>query len=106
MSLMLSLLPGAAVAAYAGRDDLLCAFAGMAIVGAEAGRIRGGASAYFSLLSSVAAPLWILERALCAWLAVAVRLRRGGIHYAGARIRNAATPMRLLANRHGERRWS
>ena len=46
------------------------------------------------------APLWVAERAVTAWLAVATRVLRGGVSYAGTRIARAATPMRELRRRH------
>jgi hypothetical protein len=99
MMLMLITLPvillGACAAA---RAQLLGVPAAIAIASAEAGRLRGGAHAYFSFLSSLLAPLWILERAVCVWLAAAMRLCVGGIKYSGTRVVNGATPMRVLAN--------
>ncbi|HEY1853383.1 MAG TPA: hypothetical protein VGG40_02245 [Solirubrobacterales bacterium] len=58
---------------------------------AEFGRRRGGGTRVFPASSSVLAPLWVLERGACAWLALAARLRRGGVLYAGSRIRRAAS---------------
>jgi hypothetical protein len=42
------------------------------------------------------APLWVLERGICSWLAVDRRVRRGGIGYAGSQIKRAATSKRSL----------
>ncbi|MDQ2817195.1 MAG: glycosyltransferase family 2 protein [Candidatus Eremiobacteraeota bacterium] len=68
----------------------LCACA--VVVLAEAGRRRRGGRKYFPALASLAAPLWLLERALCSWLALASRLRYGGVRYSDNVIRSAATP--------------
>ncbi len=70
------------------------ALAGMAllVVGlAEAGRRRSGGSARFPATSAWWAPVWLAERAVCAWLALYLRLR-GGVRYSGGRIRRAAGP--------------
>jgi hypothetical protein len=58
----------------------------------EAGRRRKGADEYFPVLASLAAPLWVFERSLCAWLAVISRVRYGGVRYSGGVLKQAATP--------------
>lgn len=65
---------------------------------AEAGRRRGGGRSAFPLRCSLWAPVWVVERGVCAWLAVAARLR-GGVRYRGVRLARAATPRRELARR-------
>ena len=47
--------------------------AGLAVVmlGAQIGRVRAGGRHVFPVAAVFAAPLWVAERALCAWLAVA-----------------------------------
>ena len=70
---------------------------------AEVGRRRGGGMAVFPLSSSLLAPLWVAERAVCAWVAVGQRLRHGGTPYAGGRIARAATPTRVLRARYAAR---
>ena len=77
----------------------LAAFAGTAAGLAESGRRVGGGAAVFPPSASVLAPLWLLERGVCSWLAVACRLGRGGCAYGGTVIRRAATPSRRLAER-------
>jgi hypothetical protein len=64
----------------------------IALGGALAGWLRDGAYQHFSLWSVLAAPLWLFERGLCAWIAVYQRFARGGVRYAGHVIRDAATP--------------
>jgi hypothetical protein len=58
---------------------------------AEAGRRRADGRKYFPFLAALAAPLWVLERSLCAWLAVASRLRYGGVRYGGGVLKKAAS---------------
>lgn len=74
-----------------------------AVVVAEAGRRRAGGRRYFSPAAAAMAPLWVAERAICVWLAVAMRLR-GGVPYAGGRIARAATPRSELHARAAVRR--
>lgn len=57
---------------------------------AEAGRRRSGGTAYFPWQAALFAPLWLLERGLCSWIALA-RRSRGGIAYAGTTLQRAAT---------------
>jgi hypothetical protein len=70
------------------------------ILAAEAGRRRGGARRVFPASAALAAPLWLGERAICAWLAVGARLAIGGVPYRGRVLRHAATPMRTLRARY------
>jgi hypothetical protein len=66
---------------------------------AEAGRRRCSGSRVFPFATSLAAPLWICERAVCAWLAAGSRLVWGGIYYRGRVVARAATPLRALQHR-------
>jgi hypothetical protein len=61
---------------------------------AAAGRRRAGRQ-HFPADIPLWAPVWLLERGICAWLALAMRLR-GGVPYAGTRIRIAAHSRRYL----------
>jgi hypothetical protein len=45
------------------------------------------------------APLWVLERGVCAWLAVLQRLRFGGVRYGDSVIPRAAHSERALRRR-------
>lgn len=60
---------------------------------AEAGRRRAGGASVFPGSTVLFAPVWLLERACCSWLAVGARLR-GGCRYGDERLRWAATPRR------------
>jgi hypothetical protein len=104
MALWLAIVPGLAVAAARRRPGppLAAAFAAVGL--AEVGRRRAGGRAVFPAGGSLAAPLWVLERGVCAWLALAARLRHGGVRYAGTRIRVAANSRRALERRLSLRR--
>jgi hypothetical protein len=73
--------------------------AGVAVAAAEAGRRRAGGAAFFPASSSLLAPVWALERAVCAWLAVLQRLRCGGVRYGESVIPTAAHSERQLRRR-------
>lgn len=64
------------------------------------GRMRDDGKRYFPALAIAAAPFWVFERALCAWLALYLRLRYGGVRYAGGILRDAASTATEL------RRWA
>jgi len=91
MALWLTLLP-----LLARRPRLVPAAAALAIAAAEVGRRRAGGTAVFPVTSSLLAPLWVLERAVCAWLALAQRLRFGGVRYGDSVIPVAAHSERQL----------
>ena len=100
-----SLLPAAAVAAR--RRPLLVPVGAAAIVGlAEAGRRRAGGSRVFPVAASFMAPVWVIERAVCTWVALAHRAL-GGVPYRGGRVRVAANPRRVIRRRLAESsgRW-
>jgi hypothetical protein len=81
------------------RPRLAPAAALAAILFAERGRRRSGGAAYFPTTSSLLAPVWVLERGLCAWLAVLQRLRFGGVRYGDSVIPVAAHSERQLRRR-------
>lgn len=66
-----------------------------AVVLAEAGRRRTGGTAVFPATAPLWAPAWVLERALCSWVALGW-WALGGVPYAGTRLRRAAHPLRVL----------
>ncbi|MFC4123082.1 glycosyltransferase [Nonomuraea zeae] len=104
LALFLAVLPAAAAGLLRRKVGLVAAGAGLAAgvsVGlAEAGRRRAGGCRVFPWSASLFAPVWVLERAACSWLAVAAALR-GGVPYAGARLRLAAHSMRWLRRHYG-----
>ena len=65
---------------------------------AEAGRRRDGGRAVFPASSSLLAPVWVAERAVCSWLALWARAR-GGVPYRDGRLRTAASSPRELRRR-------
>jgi hypothetical protein len=78
--------------------------AALTVALAERGRRRGDGAAVFPATSSLLAPLWVLERAVCAWLAVLQRLRFGGVRYGDSVIPLAAHSERQLRRRSGSPR--
>ncbi|HYZ82520.1 MAG TPA: glycosyltransferase family 2 protein [Solirubrobacteraceae bacterium] len=99
MAVWLSILPAMVVAA-ARRDPrgpLLGAAVTVAV--AEAGRRRAAGRRVFPGSSALLAPVWVLERGVCAWLAVLQRLRFGGVRYGNSVIRVAAHSRRELRRR-------
>jgi Glycosyltransferase like family 2 len=66
---------------------------------AEIGRRRAGGARIFPASSSMLAPMWVLERAVCAWLALLQLVRYGGVRYGESVIRNAAHSKRTLRRR-------
>lgn len=101
LAFQLAVLP--AVLALVGRRKwkmLVGAALATALV-AEAGRQRDGGTRVFPASASLLAPLWLtVERGVCSWLAVAMRLRWGGVRYRDSVLSLAATPMRELRRRH------
>jgi hypothetical protein len=106
LAVQLALLPAALAVAVTGQWGLLAAAAAVAIAVAEAGRRRGGGRRVFPARTSLAAPLWLVERAIAVWLAIGARVLLGGIPYRGRTLRRAATPVRVLRARHAALRES
>jgi hypothetical protein len=70
--------------------------AAVAVAAAEAGRRRAGGRRVFPVAASLAAPFWLLERGVCAWVAVGARIFLGGIPYRGRILKKAANSSRQL----------
>jgi hypothetical protein len=100
--LELSLLPSAAWAISRRRARVVGMGAVGAIALAELGRRRDGGRVVFPWRASLAAPLWLFERACCVWVAVWLRVARGGVLYRGARLRKAASSPWKLRRRVGD----
>lgn len=95
----------------------LPALGAVAVAAAEAGRRRGDARAEvrrrgdgvrhggrrtrraFPATSAPWAPLWVLERGVCAWIAVGLRVR-GGVRYSDGRLARAGNSLRALRTRY------
>lgn len=73
--------------------------AGATIFVAGIGRARNGGRRVFDRASPLFAPLWVGERAILAWVALARGLMGRGCPYAGTVISRAATPARVLRRR-------
>jgi hypothetical protein len=98
MALWLAILPTLLLAARR-RPGLALGPAAASVAMAEHGRRRAGGAAHFPASSSLLAPVWILERGVCAWLAVLQRLRFGGVRYGDSVIPVAAHSERQLQRR-------
>lgn len=97
LAVQLAVLP-AVVAGWALAGFMVpMAFALLAIACATIGWLRGGAYRYFSLLGVFAAPFWMVERAICAWLALYERCVFGGVRYGDSILRAAASSTEELA---------
>jgi hypothetical protein len=103
MAAWLAVVPGLAAAALRGSWRPSAA-AAVGLIGlAEVGRRRAGGRKVFPPGAVLFAPLWVLERGACSWLALGQRLTRGGIPYAGGVIPRAASSRRRLRRRFAER---
>ncbi|MEV4582097.1 glycosyltransferase family 2 protein [Nonomuraea jabiensis] len=100
MALFLSVLPALAACVRRRRYGLVMAAAGLAVGLAETGRRRAGGRRVFPGTAALFAPVWVLERAVCSWLALGAALR-GGVPYAGRRLRRAAHSVRWLRQAAG-----
>jgi hypothetical protein len=90
----LATLPGLLVAWHAAGIAALLDYIAVAVFIAAIGWLRAGAYRYFSPLCVLAAPLWILERGICSWLALWQRIRFGGIRYGDSVIAASASSQR------------
>jgi hypothetical protein len=92
----LSLLPAAVGAVVSRRRRMLPVAATASVALAELGRRRNGGRHVFPASCSLLAPAWAAERAVCVWVGLWLRLRRGGVHYAGRTVKKAASSTRSL----------
>lgn len=99
LAIELAVAPATVLAVATGRRRWVAAGALAVVAAAERGRRRAGGAAVFPPTTALAAPLWLAERAVCSWLAVAGRLRGRGVRYAGTTLQRAATPPRVLRRR-------
>ena len=101
LALWLTLVPllGVAIATKAARATSVGL--GISVAVAELGRRRAGGTRYFPARTSLFAPVWLLERGICSWVAVGQRLSRGGVVYADGVVERAATPVKELRERFG-----
>jgi glycosyl transferase family 2 len=99
MTCWLAVLPALAIAGPRRRAGGIFGTVAATIALAEIGRRRAGGARVFPASSSLLAPIWVLERAVCAWLAVLQLLRYGGVRYGESVIRTAAHSERTLRRR-------
>ena len=66
---------------------------------AEMGRRRDGGQRAFPFTASLLAPAWVMERAICIWLALGMRVFSGGVRYHGTILSRAAHSERVLRRR-------
>jgi hypothetical protein len=97
LALELAVLPLVVAAARRGAGAVLL-IALVVCAAAERGRRRAGGTAHFPVTATLLAPAWLVERGVCAWLALALRAT-GGVPYRGSRLARAATPARVLRTR-------
>jgi hypothetical protein len=91
LAVELALLPAVLLAVR--RPRVAAGLTATVLLVAERGRRRAGGSAVFPPSTVLLAPAWVLERAVCSWLALA-RRATGGMPYAGGKLVRAATPRR------------
>jgi hypothetical protein len=98
MGAWLSILPLVAWLLARRRGGLLAAGAVASVAVAELGRRRANGREHFPLGSSLLAPAWLSERALCSWLAVGAKIR-GGVRYGEVRLPLAGNSVASLSER-------
>ncbi|MFD8558049.1 glycosyltransferase [Streptosporangium canum] len=99
MAVFLAVLPALAAGLLRRRHGTVLACAGLSVGLAEIGRRRAGGRRVFPAVTALFAPVWLLERATCSWLALGARFLRGGVPYAGRRMRVSAHSVRRLRGR-------
>lgn len=93
----LTIVPATGYALARRRPGPVLAGAAATVALAEIGRRRAGGARVFPASASLLAPVWVAERSVCSWIALAARLK-GGVPYAGRRLSIAAhSPRRLAA---------
>jgi len=97
-AVLLALLPAGAVLAVSRRFGWLASGAAVSVALAEKGRRRAGGAGRFPFSCSLLAPVWLAERAVSCWLALACRAR-GGVRYAGRRILVSANSVETIRRR-------
>jgi hypothetical protein len=98
----LSILPTGVATGLIGGARGLAALCAATVMTAEWARRRHGARDHFPATSSAMAPLWVLERGVCSWLALHQR-RRGGVRYGEVRLLHATTDDGPRRHRHERR---
>ncbi|MFP5352051.1 MAG: glycosyltransferase [Actinomycetota bacterium] len=99
MLLWLAILPGLGLAVRKRAAGPVAVGIAASVGLAEVGRRRAGGARHFPFRTSLYAPAWLLERALCSWLALWQRATRGGVAYNGGVIRKAGNSPRKLGRK-------
>ena len=100
----LAIAPSLIALARRGSIIPLAVAAAGVVAAAEVGRRRKGGTRVFSPAASLLAPAWVLERAVCSWLALGQKVHRGGVVYGDMVIARAANSPRELRRRESVRR--
>ncbi len=106
MVIALAILPAVGTVLIMRRRRELLGVAMLSVALAELGRRRARGRNVFPVAASLLAPLWLLERGVCSWLAVGTRIKYGGVRYGDVVLSRAATPARILRARLRDRRFS
>ena len=93
---LVELLALPALALAARRPRMLTAVTVALLTVAERGRRRDDGRAVFPAGALAFVPAWVIERAVCAWLAFGLRIAGRGVGYAGRRMVRAAHSVRSL----------
>jgi hypothetical protein len=99
MTAFLAVLPAVVLAVRRRHPGRVVAAAAIAVAVAETGRRRAGGTHVFPVAAALIAPVWVMERAVCSWIALAMWASGRGVRYGGRRIRRAANTERALTRR-------
>jgi hypothetical protein len=99
MAIGLTVLPAGVATGLVGGVRGLMVLCAATMATAEWARRRHGGRDHFPASSSAMAPLWIVERGVCSWLALRQR-RRGGVRYGEVRLLHATTDDGPRRHRH------
>ncbi len=102
LAVSLAVLPLALLLTLRRRWILLIVVIATIIGLAEMGRQRGRGQVVFPFTASLLAPAWVMERAVCIWLALGMRLFLGGVPYQGTVLTHVATSEKVLRERHAD----
>jgi Glycosyl transferase family 21 len=103
MAAFLAVVPALAMAVRRRRPGALTAGVVLAAALAERGRRKAGGRGVFPPSAALLAPVWVLERGVCSWVALALWAGGRGVRYGGRRIRVAANSERTLRRRRRAR---